>query len=99
MKYFLISLTALFISLAPKAQTAEDSVKATINTLFTAMKNADGSLLKTVFSENAVLQTIARNKEGRTLVKTESLEEFAAFIGKIKKDSADEHISFETVKI
>jgi hypothetical protein len=46
-----------------------------------------------------VLQTISSNKEGKTLVKTENVEEFANFVGQLKKDSADERISFETIKI
>lgn len=63
------------------------------------MKNADQALFKTVFSDGAILQTIGRDKEGKTLVTSESIREFGEFIGKLKKDSADERISFETVKI
>lgn len=81
------------------AQSPEDSVKTTINNLFAAMKNADQSLFKTVFSDNAILQTISRDKEGKTVVTSESVQEFGDFIGKLKKDSADERISFETIKI
>ena len=81
------------------AQSTEDSVKATINNLFAAMKNADQSLFKTVFSDNAVLQTISRDKDGKTIVVSESVREFGDFVGKLKKDSADERISFETIKI
>ena len=32
-------------------------------------------------------------------MKSESVHEFADFVGKLKKDSADERISFETIKI
>ena len=99
MKYFLVSLTALFFSIGSFAQTAEDSIRTTIYTLFTAMKNGDASLFKTVFSDSAVMQTIIRNKEGQTLVKTESVNKFASFVGQLKKDSADERIRFETIKL
>jgi hypothetical protein len=99
MKCFLIVLTALFITSNSRAQTAEDSVKATINNLFTGMKNADASLFKSVFSDSAIMQTISRTKEGKVVVLTESLEEFADFVGNLKKDSADERIIFETIKI
>jgi len=99
MKCFLISLTALVFSIGSFAQPAEDSIKVTIHTLFAAMKNGDASLFKTVFSDSAVMQTIIRNKDGQTLVKTESVDEFAAFVGKLKKDSADERITFETIKV
>jgi hypothetical protein len=99
MKCFSILLTAIFFSITVSAQPAEDSIKSTINTLFVAMKNGDAALFKNVFSDSAVLQTISRSKEGKTLVKTESVEEFANFVGQLKKDSADERISFETIKI
>lgn len=99
MKYFFILLTSVTVSLAGRSQTAEDSVKATINTLFTAMRTADAALFKTVFTNDCIMQTISRNKEGQLMVRNESLGEFAAIVGQLKKDSADERISFETVKI
>ncbi|MGZ8539155.1 MAG: hypothetical protein ACXWV6_00810 [Chitinophagaceae bacterium] len=100
MKFILTALTVFFLTtVSVSAQSAEDSVKATINNLFTAMKNADKVLFKTVFSDGAILQTIGRDKEGKTLVTSESIQEFGEFVGKLKKDSADERISFETIKI
>jgi hypothetical protein len=99
MKLFLITLFIIVFGFAGNAQGAEDSVKATINTLFAAMKSADAALLKSVFSDSALLQTIARDKEGKTVIRTESANDFAALVGTLKKDSADERISFETVKI
>ena len=99
MKCFLILLTVLTITTIIKAQSAEDSVKMVINNMFAGMKNADPGLFKSVFSDSAIMQTISRNKEGKTIVLNESLQEFADFIGKLKKDSADERITFETIKI
>ncbi|MGZ8551387.1 MAG: hypothetical protein ACXWV2_12025, partial [Chitinophagaceae bacterium] len=99
MKFILTALTVFLSTVNVSAQSAEDSVKATINNLFTAMKNADKVLFKTVFSDGAILQTIGRDKEGKTLVTSESIQEFGEFVGKLKKDSADERISFETIKI
>ena len=75
MKYFLILLTALPITIISKAQSAEDSVKMVINTMFLGMKNANAGLFKSVFSDNTIMQTISRNKEGKTVVLNESLEE------------------------
>ena len=98
MKYFLIALTALLFSIGSIAQSAEDSIRATINTLFAAMKNGDASLFKTVFSDSALMQTIILSNEGHTQVKTENVNEFASFVGQLKKDSADERISFETIR-
>jgi len=99
MKCFLVLLTSLFSSTVVQAQAAEDSVKAVINNLFTAMRTADGDLFKSTFSDSAVLQTITRNKEGKAVVVTENVTEFAGFVNTLKKDSADERIEFETIKI
>lgn len=81
------------------SQTQEDSVKMTVNKMFEGMKNADAGLLRSVFADSAILQTIARTKEGKTVVRTENLTEFIDFVGKQNKGDADERISFETVKI
>ncbi len=99
MKCFWVLLTTLVFSLTLNAQSTEDSVKAVVNTLFDGMKNADAALLKSAFADNAVLQTISRNKEGKVVVATENIDEFASFVSKLEKDSADERIQFETIKI
>ncbi len=99
MKCFWVLLTTLFCTFYTNAQSVEDSVKVVVNTLFAGMKNADAALLKSAFADSAVLQTISRNKEGKMMVRTEDVNEFADFVGKLKKDSADERIQFETIKI
>ncbi|HTD93337.1 MAG TPA: nuclear transport factor 2 family protein [Chitinophagaceae bacterium] len=99
MRRFLLFLTILVSGNASFAQSAEDSVKTTVNTLFTAMKNADASLLKSVFADSAILQTITRDKEGKLVVRNEDVKEFVDFVGQQKKDVADERIEFGTIKI
>ena len=99
MKCFLVLLTYLLFSYIVNAQATEDSVKTVVNNLFTGMRNADPVLLKSAFSDSAILQTISRNKESKILVATESINEFADFVSKLKRDSADERIQFETIKI
>ena len=99
MRVLLLFLTSLGLYGAAAAQQAEDSVKAVVNQLFAAMKNADAAALRSVFAEKAVLQTISRTKEGEPIVRDENIGDFAAAVGQMKKDSADERISFETIKI
>lgn len=99
MKYYVVFFLSFFLSLTVTAQTAEDSVKAVVNDLFTAMKNADPVLLKSVFADSAILQTITRNKEGKTEVKTDEVSGFIDFVGKQAKDAADERISFDVIRI
>jgi Domain of unknown function (DUF4440) len=99
MKYFFIVLTLILSAVNAQSQSSEDSVKSVINNMFTAMKNADGEMLKRVFSDSIVFQTIARNKEGATVVRTESPAGFIEQISKASPGSLDERISFETVKV
>ncbi len=99
MRYFFIVLTVLLYGNVSRAQTAEDSVKAVINNMFTAMKTADPELLKTCFADSMVLQTISRDKEGKLLVRNDSPSGFVDFIRKESPGNADERISFETLKI
>src|SRR6185436_4135736 len=98
MKQFLIVLTVIITTTAARAQTAEDSVKAVINKMFTAMKFADGGMLKSCFSDSIVFQTIARNKEGKMIVRNEDPSGFAAYISTQKPGDLDEQIVFDVVK-
>lgn len=99
MKYFFIFLTAFFITDTINAQTTQDSVKAAINKLFEGMKNSDAELIQTAFADSAVLQTISRNKDGKTIVRNEAVANFAASVSKLPKGAADERIVFDVVKI
>jgi len=99
MRLFLTLSLTLVVTSALRAQTAEDSVKAVVNNMFAAMKNADSAGLKNVFSESAVLQTISRTKEGQTIVRTENIAAFATSIGTLTKGDADERIKFDAVYV
>jgi hypothetical protein len=100
MRYFLLLLTACFLTINATAQSTEDSVKAAVNKLFTAMKESDEAMLKNSFTSNAVLQTIGRSKEtGAVVVTSEEVNAFAESIQKITKGDADEQIVFEAIKI
>jgi hypothetical protein len=99
MRLFLTLSLTLVVTSALRAQTSEDSVKAVVNNMFDAMKNADSTGLKNVFSESAVLQTISRTKEGQTIVRTENIAAFATSIGTLPKGDADERIKFDAVHV
>lgn len=99
MKPILIMLTMVFCSISVHAQSTEDSVKAAVNKLFEGMKNGDASLVNDSFADSAILQTIARNKEGKMIIRNEQVKNFAEFVSKQKKGAADERVSFETIKI
>lgn len=99
MKQIFILLTFISFSFIVTAQTAEDSVKTAVNRLFESMRNGDSILLKNAFSDSAILQTISRNKEGKIIITTDPIDEFAGFVGKQAKGDADERIIFDMVKI
>jgi hypothetical protein len=99
MKQILILLTIVNYSLITHAQTAEDSVKATVNKMFSAMKNADGEMLKSVFTDSAILQTVSRDKAGKVKVTTDAVSEFVDFVSHEQKGNADERITIDVVKV
>lgn len=97
-KLISLLLIALLTSLIVNAQSTEDSVKATINQLFTAMKNADSSLLMDAFADSAVLQTIG-NRSGKVIIRNEKVTSFAQQIKILPKGAADERITFQTILV
>lgn len=98
-KQILLSITLLLLVFVTKAQSPKDSIKATIDQMFLAMKNSDGAVLKSCFADSAVLQTIIKNKSGNVRVKNELVAEFVDQINKIGKGDADERIQYDVIKI
>ncbi|OBW42435.1 putative lumazine-binding protein [Chryseobacterium sp. MOF25P] len=89
---FLIVL--LFLSSFCFAQKTEnDAVKESVEKLFIGMKNADTIMIKSVFADEAILQTITKNNE----IKTEKLQNFLSSFSKLSKNDADEKIRFEAI--
>jgi hypothetical protein len=78
---------------------AADSVKATINKMFLAMKNGDAVSLKSCFTDSAIMQTIAHDRNGNALVKNESISAFTAFVGTLPQGAADERITYDAIKV
>ncbi len=96
-KWCFVILT--FVSISAFAQTEEDAVKKTISNLFEGMKTTDTVLMRSAFSTTAIMQTIAKNKEGKVLIRTDAVDGFIASVGKPHKEIYDERIIFEVVKI
>jgi len=80
------------------SQTAVDSVKISIGNLFTAMKNSDSAAVMNCFADSAIMQTIARDKTGGTIIKNEKIADFVKIVGSMPKNAADEQIVFDVVK-
>ncbi|WP_312999943.1 nuclear transport factor 2 family protein [Chryseobacterium gleum] len=82
----------LLISISGFGQQNKD-IEKPIRNLFLGMKNADPELVKSAFTENAVLQTIT--KDGT--VKSDSVQDFIASVSKFPKGDLDERIIIEAV--
>ena len=95
-----ILFTFLFIAVSCSifSQTESD-VKATVNRLFNAMRNADSTEILSVFTADAFMQSVASDEEGKTIVRKNQVQQFASSIGKMAKGAADEQIDFETIKV
>jgi hypothetical protein len=100
MKKLLLSfLLFLFAINKSDAQTAEDSVKAVIKQLFDGMKNSDSAMIRQAFADDAILQSVGKNKEGHTIIQTDKVDEFAKIISGLKRGAADERIVIEAIEI
>jgi hypothetical protein len=96
-KFFSIILTAVCLSASCKAQSAEDSIRYTINEMFTAMRTADTNKLKNCFSDSVILQTIYTR--GKVRLRNDDKGAFISFVGNVKPGEADERISFGMIKV
>ncbi len=99
MKKVIVVLAFTFSCLTTYCQIQADSIKKVINSLFTAMKTGDSSMLIQSFADSAVLQTIAANKQGKVSVRNEDVREFAKQIASLPKGDADERITFDIIKV
>ena len=97
MRYILLLLT--ICSINANAQTSQDSVKTAINHFFEGMRKGDSLLLKSSLAPQALLQTIAKTKDGKTSVRSEDLQAFITAVTKPHDGVYDERITFETIKI
>ena len=98
-KSFCLLLMTVLCSSGLLAQTDEVGVREVISKLFTSMKAADEQAVLSCFAENATMQSIVKDKEGKNAIKSDGVAGFAAFVGKQAKEAADERIVFETIKI
>ena len=70
----------------------EEAVKQVIINLFDGMKNADPDMVKSAFTEDAIMKTIGRTQEGSMAVNSGSLEQFVAGISKAEPNLYNEKI-------
>lgn len=98
---YVIPLLLLVICSSPVwAQSSEEEfVKSAINKLFEGMKNGDSAMVKAVFADNAILQTVSGKQEGAPVLVTGSLQQFLRAVGTPHTDVWDERITFERIMV
>lgn len=98
MKKVITSLL-FFCSVTASAQTAADSVRSTIRSLFTAMYNGDAQTLKSLFHDSATLGTVMVGSAGETAYRNEPIAGFIRQVGQLQKGAADERAVVEQVMV
>jgi hypothetical protein len=100
MKLIYIVLTFLCSSIVCKAQDDEIvAIKQTINNLFEGMRKSDTSLLRSAFSEGAIMQSVNKNQDGVVTIQTEPLDSFIYLIARPHSVIYDERITFDLIKV
>jgi hypothetical protein len=98
-KLFILSFTIFLTSELFAQQTATDSIKQSINTLFNAMRKGDSTLLRSVLSKGMILQSISNDKNGKAMLSTENAGDLVNAIGTPHAAVYDERIVFGDIKI
>ena len=88
---------ALLRANSQKADT--EAIKQTIITLFKAMRTGDVELLKSVYSEDTMLQSISNDKEGKAILTNENTHDLEKVIGTTHKAVYDERVAFYDIKV
>lgn len=94
-KVSMLLIVSTLISIAARAQTANDetSVKEVINRLFKAMELGDSAMLRSTFYDHVSVATVAKDKNGNTVLRPESsIDDFAKAVGTPHKEVWHEDI-------
>ncbi len=96
---FIIVCITFSTSKAQTVSAEETAVKATINNLFDGMRTSDSTLIRKAFAPKSIMQTIAMSKEGKAMVRSESVDGFVKSISAPHPEKYDERIVFTKVLI
>jgi len=96
----LILCAFILLSLKSFAQQIEqDAIKQTINTMFTAMRKGDSTMLRSTFAKGIAFQGVASKKDGTVSLETENPNDFIKMVGTPHKGVYDERVTFADIKI
>ncbi|PIQ46983.1 MAG: hypothetical protein COW03_17695 [Cytophagales bacterium CG12_big_fil_rev_8_21_14_0_65_40_12] len=92
-------LGLLMTVLVGKAQTENEAIQKTIMTLFDGMRKGDSAMVHPAFAKDAIMQTIANNREGQVQVQSGNLTDFLKAVGTPHAEVWDERIEFGDIKV
>jgi hypothetical protein len=87
------------ITVNAHSQTDESDIKQVINNLFEGMKKGDTALIRRSFYPMPLLQTVMKNREGKTVVISELLDSFLVAVSQPHQEVYDERITFDAIRI
>lgn len=99
MRPLFIIVILLFCAATTHAQTSQEAAKTVVNQLFTAMRNSDSAAIAACFAPDADLRSVSEDTTGNVTVKNTPITDFAATVGKLPVNAADERIVFGNVLI
>jgi len=94
----ILAISTIQIAVA-QVKNEEEAVKSTINQLFDGMRNSDTTMIRNAFAHKNTMETIAKNKDGKFVVRTETLNSFIKSVGTPHAEKYDERIVFTKVLI
>ncbi len=95
----LIILILAFSNSFAQNSTEENAVKATINLLFDGMRSADSTMIRKSFAAKVTMETIAKTKDGKYVVKPENINDFIKSVSTPHPEKYDERIVFTKILI
>lgn len=97
MRYLVLFLT--FCAFRAQAQSGEEEIKSTITRFFDGMRHSDSNMIRAAVAPTAVLQTIVKNRDGKTIVRSEEMDGFIRAVTKPHDKIYDERITFDVIRI
>ncbi len=85
-QFVLLFLIFLITNMYSQKRELENNIKNTINIFFEGLHAGDTTLIKKAISKDLILQTTFLNKEGKSVLRSETKKDFLEAVS--KKDSA-----------
>ncbi|MFN1834143.1 nuclear transport factor 2 family protein [Balneola sp. MJW-20] len=80
-------------------RTEEENIRSAIEKMFDGMRDSDSSAVHSVFAQEAILNTIATDESGKTIVRKVDLKSFLNAVGAEKPEIWDERIHQYDIRI